>query len=69
MFMALDLLSEESLRGETPGLYQHEVESFSWALIYLCLSMVESGKDENCIMTSYLLRNWFGDWLTRRNAK
>ena len=34
-FLALDLLSEEGLRGEIPHLYRREVESFSWALIYL----------------------------------
>ena len=69
LFMALDLLSKEGLRGEIPRLYRHSAESFSWSLIYLCLSMVESEKGENCTMTSGLLRKWLGDWAICRNAK
>ena len=39
-FMALDLLSEEGLRGEISLRYRHEAESFTWSLIYLHLSTV-----------------------------
>ena len=66
-FMALDLLSEKGLRGEIPRLYRHEAESFSWSLIYLCLSTVESEEGGNVI--SEFLSGWFGNWFTCHNAK
>ncbi|KAG1721496.1 uncharacterized protein EDB91DRAFT_1275625 [Suillus paluster] len=36
-FMALDLLTEEGLRGEVEHLYRHDLESFMWVLIWVCL--------------------------------
>jgi hypothetical protein len=46
-FMALDLLSEEGLRGEIPLRYRHEAESFTWSLIYLHLSTVNRMGNNN----------------------
>ncbi|KAF9644598.1 hypothetical protein BDM02DRAFT_3102628 [Thelephora ganbajun] len=68
-FMALDLLSEEGLRGEIPRRYRHEAESFAWVLICLCLATVEGRDGKNCNMHPHPLLNWFGPWKTSRDAK
>ncbi|KAG0699202.1 hypothetical protein DFH29DRAFT_833949 [Suillus ampliporus] len=36
-FMALDLLSPESQRGKVQHLYRHDLESFIWVLVWVCL--------------------------------
>ncbi|KAG1754740.1 uncharacterized protein EDB91DRAFT_1076846 [Suillus paluster] len=36
-FMALNLLTEEGLRGEVEHLYHHDLESFMWVLVWVCL--------------------------------
>ncbi|KAG1744146.1 uncharacterized protein EDB91DRAFT_1221026 [Suillus paluster] len=36
-FMALDLLSPEGQRGEVEHLYRHDLESFVWVLVWVCL--------------------------------
>ncbi|KAG1730088.1 hypothetical protein EDB19DRAFT_2012287 [Suillus lakei] len=37
-FMALELLSAKAQRGEVKHLYRHDLESFMWVFIWLCLS-------------------------------
>ncbi|KAF9643788.1 hypothetical protein BDM02DRAFT_3151168 [Thelephora ganbajun] len=54
-FMALDLLSEEGLRGEIPRRYRHEAESFAWTLICLCLATHPNAKDLACVLHKYWL--------------
>jgi len=68
-FMALDLLSEEGLRGVIPRRYRHEAESFTWTLVCLCLATVENGKGKNLTMDPHPLRKWFEDWESSRDAK
>jgi len=68
-FMALDLLSEEGLRGEIPRLYRHEAESFAWSLICLCLSTVEGADGKNYTRDPHPLLKWFQDWSTSHDAK
>jgi len=68
-FMALDLLSEEGLRGEIPRRYRHEAESFAWSLICLCLATVENKKGKNFTMDPHPLYKWFEDWKSSRDAK
>ena len=68
-FMALDLLSEEGLRGEIPRRYRHEAESFTWSLICLCLATVEGKNSKNYTQDPHPLRRWFEDWESSRNAK
>ncbi|KAG1726848.1 hypothetical protein EDB19DRAFT_1751609 [Suillus lakei] len=36
-FMALDLLNPEGQRGEVAHLYRHDLESFVWVLVWVCL--------------------------------
>ncbi|KAG1751618.1 uncharacterized protein EDB91DRAFT_1216918 [Suillus paluster] len=36
-FMALDLLTPEGQRGEVEHLYRHDLESFIWVLVWVCL--------------------------------
>ncbi|KAG0692390.1 hypothetical protein DFH29DRAFT_783183, partial [Suillus ampliporus] len=36
-FMVLDLLTEEGLQGEVEHLYRHDLKSFMWVLIWVCL--------------------------------
>ncbi|KAG1729432.1 hypothetical protein EDB19DRAFT_1743436 [Suillus lakei] len=36
-FMALDLLTPEGQRGEVAHLYRHDLESFVWVLVWVCL--------------------------------
>ncbi|KAG0695565.1 hypothetical protein DFH29DRAFT_1083311 [Suillus ampliporus] len=36
-FMALDLLSPEGQRGKVQHLYRHDLESFIWVLVWVCL--------------------------------
>jgi len=66
--MALDLLSEEGLRGEIPRRYRHEAEPFAWSLICLCLATVENKKGKNFTMDPHPLYKWFEDWKSSRDA-
>ena len=68
-FMALDLLSEEGLRGEVPRRYRHEAESFTWCLICLCLATMASSSGKNFTMDPHPLPEWFGNWKISRDAK
>ena len=61
-FMALDLLSQQTFRGETPRLYRHEAESFAWVLIYLYLATAEGDDGQNYTISSGRLKRWFADW-------
>ncbi|KAK7680252.1 hypothetical protein QCA50_016761 [Cerrena zonata] len=36
VFMALDLLGEKGLQGETPLRYRHDLESFCWVFLWIC---------------------------------
>ncbi|KAH7891036.1 hypothetical protein F5I97DRAFT_1798619, partial [Phlebopus sp. FC_14] len=36
-FMALNLLTDEALRGEVQHLYEHDTESFIWVLTWISL--------------------------------
>jgi hypothetical protein len=36
-FMAIDLLTEESIEGKVQHLYQHDAESFLWVFAWVCL--------------------------------
>ena len=68
-FMALDLLSEEGLRGEIPRRYRHEAESFAWSLICLYYGAVEDEDGKICTRDSHPLLRWFGDWEVSLDAK
>jgi hypothetical protein len=61
-FMALDLLSEEGLRGEIPRRYRHEAESFAWTLICLYFATVEDKNGKNRTRDPHPLIEWFEDW-------
>ncbi|KAG1718981.1 uncharacterized protein EDB91DRAFT_1009110, partial [Suillus paluster] len=37
LFMTLDLLTPEGQRGEVEHLYGHDLESFVWVLVWVCL--------------------------------
>jgi hypothetical protein len=68
-FMALDLLSEEGLRGEILRRYRHEAESFAWSLVCLCLATVENKEGKNYTKHPHPLQKWFTDWRNSREAK
>ena len=68
-FMALDLLSEEGLRGEVPRRYRHEAESFAWSLICLCIATVKGEDGENATTNPHPLVEWFYHWRRSRAAK
>ncbi|KAG2355773.1 hypothetical protein BDR07DRAFT_1302159 [Suillus spraguei] len=36
-FMAVELLTEEAIKGKVKHLYRHDAESFIWVLIWVCL--------------------------------
>jgi serine/threonine protein kinase len=62
-FMALDLLSEEGLRGGIPRRYRHEAESFAWSLIFLYFGTVEDiVGGNNRTRDPHPLYRWFEDW-------
>ncbi|KAJ7592399.1 hypothetical protein C8J56DRAFT_477881 [Mycena floridula] len=44
-FMALELLAQSGWTGETRHIYRHDLESFSWVLLWICLRFRE-GKEE-----------------------
>jgi hypothetical protein len=68
-FMALDLLSEEGMRGEIPRRYRHEAESFAWSLICLYFATVKDARGENGTRDPHPLARWFTDWAISRDAK
>ena len=68
-FMALDLLSEEGLRGEIPRRYRHEAESFAWSLICLYYGAVEDEDGIICTRDPHPLQEWFQGWKTSLNFK
>jgi len=68
-FMALDLLSEEGLRGGILRRYRHEAESFAWSLICLCLSTVEGTDGKNYTRNPHPLLRWFQSWHISRDSK
>jgi hypothetical protein len=68
-FMALDLLSEEGMRGEIPRRYRHEAESFAWSLICLYFATVKDARGENGTRDPHPLLDWFQGWKISRNAK
>jgi serine/threonine protein kinase len=68
-FMALDLLSEEGLRGEIPRRYRHEAESFAWSLICLYFATVEDVGGENRTRDPHPLYRWFEGWEISRKFK
>ena len=68
-FMALDLLSEEGLRGEIPRRYRHEAESFAWSLICLYYGAVEDEGGRICTRDPHPLLRWFADWEISLDAK
>ncbi|KAG2124891.1 hypothetical protein DEU56DRAFT_589387 [Suillus clintonianus] len=41
-FMAIDFLTEEGQRGEVKHLYRHDLESFMWVFIWVCLRYREA---------------------------
>jgi hypothetical protein len=61
-FMALDLLSEEGMRGEIPRRYRHEAESFTWSLICLYFATVKNARGENGTRDPHPLGKWFEDY-------
>jgi hypothetical protein len=68
-FMALDLLSEEGLRGEIPRRYRHEAESFAWSLICLYFATVEDENGGNRTRDPHPLIEWFQDWNVSHHFK
>ena len=44
-FLALDVLGSAISRNRDTPLYRHELESFTWVLIYLCYSVTQSEAD------------------------
>ncbi|KAH7881945.1 hypothetical protein F5I97DRAFT_1970511 [Phlebopus sp. FC_14] len=57
--MALDLLTDESLRGEVQHLYEHDAESFIWVLTWICLCYhnrepLENAELDKCLIVDAL---------------
>jgi len=57
--MALDLQSEEEMRGEIPRRYRHDAESFASSLIYPCLTTVADKDGKNLTKNPNPLHYWF----------
>ncbi|OJA11262.1 hypothetical protein AZE42_05676 [Rhizopogon vesiculosus] len=53
-FMALELLTKQGQRGEIKHLYRHDLESFIWALAWVCLRY----KDGRLLTSDCPLDNW-----------
>lgn len=56
-FMALDLLTEEDFDGLIPRLYRHELEAFSWLLLWACVCTFDEGKEN---MNVEPITRWVG---------
>ena len=67
--MALDLQSEEGMRGEIPRRYRHDAESFAWSLIYLYFVTVEGEDSKSYIRNPKPLQNWFRDRIWSHTTK
>ena len=55
--MVVELLSEEALRAEVPWLYRHNLESFTWVLLYAS-ACVKDGKENLDVEP-------FRDWISK----
>jgi len=58
-FMALELLTTEGMQVQIPSLYRHEVESFTWVLIYLCYSVTKRNDGEFALIVNEYIKKWF----------
>ena len=56
-FMALDLLTSEGQGGEIKHLYRHDLESFIWVLVWVCLRYKDG--------TLLTFNHPFDDWATK----
>ncbi|KAH7881687.1 hypothetical protein F5I97DRAFT_1963449 [Phlebopus sp. FC_14] len=54
-FMALDLLTEEALRGEVKHLYEHDAESFIWVLTWISLRYSNGQPMRNKALDQWLI--------------
>ncbi|KAH7891032.1 hypothetical protein F5I97DRAFT_122476 [Phlebopus sp. FC_14] len=54
-FMALDLLTEEALRGEVMHLYEHDAESFIWVLTWISLRYSNGQPMRNKALDQWLI--------------
>ncbi|KAH7891074.1 hypothetical protein F5I97DRAFT_1799223, partial [Phlebopus sp. FC_14] len=54
-FMALDLLSDEALRGEVKHLYEHDAESFIWVLTWISLRYGDGQPMKNKALDKWLI--------------
>lgn len=45
-FMALELLADPGVMGELVRRYRHDLESFSWVLVWVCVC-VQDGREMN----------------------
>ncbi|KAH7891079.1 hypothetical protein F5I97DRAFT_1977021 [Phlebopus sp. FC_14] len=53
--MALDLLTDEALRGEIQHLYEHDAESFIWVLTWISLRYSNGQPIENKALDQWLI--------------
>jgi hypothetical protein len=56
-FMALDLLTPKGQGGEIKHLYRHDLESFIWVLVWVCLRYKDG--------TLLTFNRPFDDWATK----
>ena len=42
--MAMPLLEQDALDGNVPRLYRHDLESFAWVLLYVCIC-IDAGEE------------------------
>jgi hypothetical protein len=55
MFMSLDLLTADGVKGLVPRTYRHELESFAWVLLYAALCVTNGEENLNVLP--------FRDWV------
>jgi len=49
MFMSLDLLTADGVKGLVPRTYRHELESFAWVLLYAALCVTDGKENLNVL--------------------
>jgi len=58
-FLALDLLNKATFDGQVQRRHRHDVESFVWCLIYICVCVGKDGEGRIRTVNPHPLLSWF----------
>jgi hypothetical protein len=57
-FMALDLLTDEAMKGQIERLYRHDCESFAWVLLWICCRYDDGKEISNAPLSELNTHNY-----------